>query len=319
MKIPKYSILITTYNTIETIRLSLESILSQIDDEFEVIVVDSYSTDGTLEYLKNLADRGKIRLITQKCTRGVGRQIALQHARGRYVIARVDMDEIYNPIIKTLAEYYVRKSKELGEFVLYAGQVGGFYFSTKRFMLSINGWKDLQWGENYELNKRLMDADKLWVCRVNLPKYHIKPKRSKLARSREIKISYYTYRDALRMGLRFSVLIKGINWTVPNQFARIPRIPLYYGPGFFTGPNKDTVHSRTLVGLNTMWTNVSVTKLTNSKNFILKKYCPYLQGAPIPKSKPFTVRGKLEDWLHDIGRLHKILEDVIGEGVKITF
>jgi len=225
MKIPKYSILITTYNTIETIRLSLESILSQIDDEFEVIVVDSYSTDGTLEYLKNLADRGKIRLITQKCTRGVGRQIALQHARGRYVIARVDMDEIYNPIIKKLAEYYVRKSKELGEFVLYAGQVGGFYFSTKRFMLSINGWKDLQWGENYELNKRLMDADKLWVCRVNLPKYHIKPKRSRLARSRELKISYSTYRDALRMGLRFSVLIKGINWTVPNQFARIFRYP----------------------------------------------------------------------------------------------
>lgn len=220
MKIPKYSILITTYNTVETIRLSLESILSQIDDEFEVIVVDSYSTDGTLEYLKDLADKGKIRLITQKCSRGVGRQIALQHARAKYVIARVDMDEIYNPIIKKLAEYYVRTSRELGEFVLYAGQIGGFYFSTKRFILRIKGWKDLQWGENYELNKRLIDSNKLWICRVNLPKYHIRPKRSSLDK---LKISYHTYRGALRMGLRFSVLIKGINWTVSNQFARIPR------------------------------------------------------------------------------------------------
>jgi glycosyltransferase involved in cell wall biosynthesis len=220
MKIPKYSILITTYNTIDTIRHSLESILSQIDDEFEVIVVDSYSTDGTLEYLKDLANRGKIRLITQKCSRGVGRQIALQQARAKYVIARVDMDEIYNPIIKKLAEYYVRKSNKLGEFVLYAGQIGGFYFATKPFMLRQKGWKDLQWGENYELNKRLIDMNRLWVCRVNLPKYHIKPIRSRLGK---LRISYITYRDALRMGLRFSVLIKGINWTVPNQFARIPR------------------------------------------------------------------------------------------------
>ncbi|QIO24129.1 glycosyltransferase family 2 protein [Haloarcula sp. JP-L23] len=40
----------------ETIEESLTSIISQLDDEFEVLVVDDGSTDGSLDILASLAD-----------------------------------------------------------------------------------------------------------------------------------------------------------------------------------------------------------------------------------------------------------------------
>lgn len=68
----KYSILITNYNTVDTIKQSLESILSQIDNNFEVIVVDNKSKDGSEKILKEFEKQGKIKVISIKCSRGRG-------------------------------------------------------------------------------------------------------------------------------------------------------------------------------------------------------------------------------------------------------
>jgi glycosyltransferase involved in cell wall biosynthesis len=49
---PIYSICITNYNSASSTKQSLESILTQLDKRFEIIVVDNRSTDGSLEILK---------------------------------------------------------------------------------------------------------------------------------------------------------------------------------------------------------------------------------------------------------------------------
>jgi len=201
VKKPLCSILITTYNSIASIKQSMESVLNQIDDSFEVIVVDNFSNDGTLEYLRQLADEGKIRLIVKKCNRGEGRQIALKEARGRYVIARVDVDTVHNPVFNEILKLYIEKEAEIGEFVLNAGVL----VSTKDFLLKIGGWRPLQWGENYELYKRLTDMGKLYVCRIEEASKHIKCKWNLMKR---LKVAYVNYRDSLRMGLRFRVVAK---------------------------------------------------------------------------------------------------------------
>lgn len=57
----KISIVTTTYNSVATIRNTVESVAAQVfDGEVEYIVVDGGSTDGTLEVLAHYADVVKV-------------------------------------------------------------------------------------------------------------------------------------------------------------------------------------------------------------------------------------------------------------------
>ncbi|WP_233643294.1 glycosyltransferase family 2 protein [Staphylococcus devriesei] len=50
---PYFSIIITTYNNINTIKKTLDSVVNQTlnNDKYEIIVIDDQSTDGTMEIL----------------------------------------------------------------------------------------------------------------------------------------------------------------------------------------------------------------------------------------------------------------------------
>ena len=51
----KYSICVTHYNNVETVASSLTSILCQVDEKFEIIITDNFSTDGSREVLQRFA------------------------------------------------------------------------------------------------------------------------------------------------------------------------------------------------------------------------------------------------------------------------
>lgn len=78
IKRPRYTICMTTYNTKKTIERCFESLLYQIDDRFEIIVVDNLSSDDSEKYLEKLAREGRISLIRRECTCGLDRQIAAE-------------------------------------------------------------------------------------------------------------------------------------------------------------------------------------------------------------------------------------------------
>ena len=50
---PLVSIIMTTFNCIETIDLAIKSIIDQSYKNIEIIIVDDCSSDGTFEYLQN--------------------------------------------------------------------------------------------------------------------------------------------------------------------------------------------------------------------------------------------------------------------------
>src|SRR5262245_47867830 len=57
MSVPKFSVIIPTYNRAALLKLALQSILAQDYDDFGVIVLDNASTDDTPQLMQSIMAR----------------------------------------------------------------------------------------------------------------------------------------------------------------------------------------------------------------------------------------------------------------------
>lgn len=95
---PRVSVICSVYNGIEHTAKAVPSILNQTLKDFEFLIVDDGSTDGTTEFLADLAERdSRVRVFRQERV-GLARAVnhALQFARAPYV-ARQDFDDVSYP------------------------------------------------------------------------------------------------------------------------------------------------------------------------------------------------------------------------------
>ena len=93
---PNVSVIMSVYNGEKYLREAIDSILNQTFTDFEFIIINDGSTDGTREILESYSD-SRIRLIHQEnigLTKSLNRGLKL--ARGEY-IARQDADDVSYP------------------------------------------------------------------------------------------------------------------------------------------------------------------------------------------------------------------------------
>lgn len=106
VKHPKISIILPVYNGEKTIRNAIASILRQSLADFELIIVDDGSSDGSRRVISSFKDE-RIVVINQD---NVGLQKTLNRglnlARGEY-IARIDADDewVDNDKLKNQVEF----------------------------------------------------------------------------------------------------------------------------------------------------------------------------------------------------------------------
>jgi glycosyltransferase involved in cell wall biosynthesis len=132
-----------------------------LDPRFEVVVVDSLSTDGTLDYLRKLETNGHIHLIVQKCTRGEGRQLAAANALGQVLVQQVDADQLYLPFFQRAAERYEAEvQKDPDVLLMFVPEErhnvldrlpAGISFVNKQSFISRTRWRPLNYGEDREV------------------------------------------------------------------------------------------------------------------------------------------------------------------------
>ncbi len=91
---PKFSVIIPLYNKEKHIVATLQSIFAQTVTNYEIIIINDGSTDGSLQVVQNLQD-ARIKLFSIK-NQGVStaRNYAMQHAKGEYY-AFLDADDIW--------------------------------------------------------------------------------------------------------------------------------------------------------------------------------------------------------------------------------
>jgi glycosyltransferase involved in cell wall biosynthesis len=197
----KYSVCITHHNNAETLRDSLDSILNQIDGSFEVVVVDSQSNDGSEGILREYHENGKIKLISRKCSRGQGRQIALENSLGYYVISHIDMDDVYSRQLVELIGHYHAKCE--GKIMVAISSPGDWTqnvtIGPRELIMKIGGWRDLQWGDDWDLwSRAAMSSSYSWTIFAVSERH--KDRRSRSGVPTTLRSRFRRYRDGMSIG-----------------------------------------------------------------------------------------------------------------------
>ncbi|MDA7612473.1 glycosyltransferase [bacterium] len=93
---PKISVILAVYNAEKFIKQAIDSLLNQTFSDFEVIIVNDGSTDGSIEIIKSFKDV-RILVIDQE-NKGLPASLnrAAEQAKGMY-LARMDADDICLP------------------------------------------------------------------------------------------------------------------------------------------------------------------------------------------------------------------------------
>lgn len=91
------SVCMATYNGSKYLSIQLNSILSQLEDDDEIVIVDDASTDNTCEIINSYQDR-RIKLIRNKSNIGVVKTFekSISNAKGD-ILFLSDQDDIWQP------------------------------------------------------------------------------------------------------------------------------------------------------------------------------------------------------------------------------
>lgn len=97
MKPPELSIIMPVYNSVKYVAEAVNSLLSQSFTNFELIIINDASTDGSTDVLKNFKD-SRIKLLNNNKNGGIvySRNRGLAKARGKFV-AQFDSDDVALP------------------------------------------------------------------------------------------------------------------------------------------------------------------------------------------------------------------------------
>jgi glycosyltransferase involved in cell wall biosynthesis len=95
---PAVSIVLATFNRLELLRSSVESVLSQTFRDWELIIADDGSDEPTRQFLESLESPGRVKVLwlSHSGRPSIVRNAALREARGEY-IAFQDSDDLWLP------------------------------------------------------------------------------------------------------------------------------------------------------------------------------------------------------------------------------
>lgn len=130
MATPTVSVIIPVYNNRQYISKSIESVLAQSLRDFEVIVVDDFSSDGSQEIVRRYKDA--VTLLCHEVNQGVSvaRNTGTAASRGRF-IAYLDGDDLWAP---NKLELFLQAFEEHGHGALFGfSDFNRFKWDTGQF------------------------------------------------------------------------------------------------------------------------------------------------------------------------------------------
>lgn len=150
--LPKVSIIMSAFNSVNTIAYAIRSLLAQTYSNFEILICDDCSSDATLGIIKEVATRDtRIKIFRSKANQGTYniRNSLLEYASGEFITfqdsddialpSRIELQvaKMKNPSIKACYTQLLRIDKQ-GLFVFFFdGRVNRFCASSMMVRKSI--------------------------------------------------------------------------------------------------------------------------------------------------------------------------------------
>lgn len=140
MKKPLVSIVIPTYNSEKTLAKCLESVKNQSYKNIEVIVVDSFSKDKTVEIAKSY--KAKVYQLNYERTKA--KNFGLNKAKGKYVLF-IDSDmELTEKVVEECVNL-IESDNKIGGIIIPERSVGnGFWVKVRDFERSFYNGSEIE-------------------------------------------------------------------------------------------------------------------------------------------------------------------------------
>ena len=135
----------TVFNNVNTVEESVKSVWSP---DYDIVIVDNYSKDGTWEKLQELKKEYNLKLLRLKSSRGKGRAYALEQCPENSITAYFDLDTYYNQNFHKVIGWSIGRPNNIvyGPFSLIA---------KKEIIIRKGSWRDLNVGEDTEFTTRI--------------------------------------------------------------------------------------------------------------------------------------------------------------------
>ena len=213
---PKVSVGVVTYNRKEAVLKAIQSVYDQDSEDFEVVVVDSASTDGTSDVILEHFPDVKLLCLPRNLGCPGGRNYVFANCRGDYIINLDDDGYLGDGVIRKVIEVFDASpdigiiamkrcfpdEPENGYVIGSANKdVGGFHGGVSAFrreILKKTGYYPedfFLYHEEAFLSLRTMDAGYRIVSRPDIVMWH--PKIGSVIRGDEVRREYYRFRNTL--------------------------------------------------------------------------------------------------------------------------
>lgn len=163
------SVIIPTYNYVEFICDSIESVINQTYKDFEIIVVDDGSTDNTSEVVKKYKDKISY-FYKENGGPSSARNYGIKNAKGEF-ICFLDADDIFIPEKLELQVKYMEDHKDDNIGLIYSD-----YYCVSRRLKITDYYESIGFSSQKEAVMYLLNYNYINTSTVMIPKACIEKK-----------------------------------------------------------------------------------------------------------------------------------------------
>jgi len=163
-EIPKYSICVSNFNMGDTIYRAISSVAKQLDNNYEVLILDDGSSDNSkieIQRLQNEYSNVRAIYLDRDRNRQLGetRNISVYAALGEYVLLHIDADDVWESYLSDLVKIFHKLEDAYKKDFLLVGQQTGIV--KRNFLLEVGGYDNLYRGEDRSLMFKLAKLERI--------------------------------------------------------------------------------------------------------------------------------------------------------------